>query len=158
VDARPEHEDQFDILHKTLGMPASCSYRHLDMELELETLEGPYDLVLAQGVLYHVYDHPRFLKNLHRLTRGVLVLEGHCSGHSDLLCRAAMEPADSLRASIHGPVIYPSAPWMVELVRWAGFSEVYYVDFPSDIEGDWGYDQLRRCMLVAVKTGELSRK
>ena len=151
IDARPEHEDQFDLLHQMLGMPDTCRYRHVDMETELETMKESYDLVLAQGVLYHVYDHPRFLKNMFRLTRRVLVLEGECSGRSDNLCIAKMEETANLRSSVHGPVIYPSLSWMVELLRWVGFRGITYVQLPLEVEDTWRFADLYRAMLVAVK-------
>lgn len=150
VDARPEHADQFTLLHGMLGLDDRCVYRHLDMEMELETMADTFDVVLAQGVMYHVYDHPRFIKNLKRLTRRLLVLEGGCSGRPDHLCKAEMEKADNLRASIHGPVLYPSLPWMVELLRWAGFRDVRYMQLPEGIPDTWGFAGLHRAMLIAV--------
>ncbi len=151
VDARPEHEDQFRLLHELLGMPKTCEYRNVDMESGLESLQEQYDLVLAQGVMYHVYDHPRFVRNLYRLTRKVLVLEGACSGRRDNLCKADIEDPMNLRESVHGPVLYPSLPWMITMLRWAGFKDVRYVAHPSGLKDICGFAGLWRAMLVAVK-------
>lgn len=151
VDARPEHEDQFRLLHEMLGMPKTCEYRNVDMESGLESLQESYDLVLAQGVMYHVYDHPRFVKNLCRLTRKVLVLEGACSGRSDNLCKADIEDPTNLRESVHGPVLYPSLPWMIRMLRWAGFKDIRYVGHPAEVQDICGFARLWRAMLVAVK-------
>ena len=151
IDARPEHQDQFRLLHHMLKLPASCRYETADMENGMENLPDSYDLVLAQGVMYHVYDHPRFIRNLYRLTRRILVLEGACSGCSDNLCAAVMEDTANLRASIHGPVIFPSLSWMIELLRWVGFKEVLYVNLPDGVKDTWGFDRLERAMLVALK-------
>ena len=151
IDARPEHARQFEWLHRLLALPDSCRYRHLDMERELPGLAGPYDLVLAQGVLYHVYDHPGFVRELYRLTGRLLVLEGDCSGYAGNVCLAKMEDTACLRYSIHGPAIYPSVRWMVELLRWAGFEQVGYVRLPAEIRDTWGFGRLRRAMLVALK-------
>jgi hypothetical protein len=107
--------------------------------------------VLAMGVLYHVYDHPRFIKNLYRITKSLLVLEGECSGRSDKLCQAHMEPVECLRSSIYGPVIYPSVSWMIDLMRWVGFRDVKYVAFPDDVSDRDGYRTLNRAMLVGQK-------
>lgn len=151
IDARPEHEDQFNMLHAALKMPNTCQYRNVDMEKELDTLDGAHDLVLAQGVMYHVYDHLTFVKNLYRLTGKVLILEGECSGHLDNVCTAFMEDVTNLRASIHGPAIFPSVSWMIALLRWAGFKKVSYVRYPADLEDRAGFSKLTRAMLVAEK-------
>lgn len=150
IDARPEHADQFRLLHTMLGLDARCAYRHVDMEQQLEQIERPYDVVLAQGVMYHTYDHPRFIRNLRRLTGKLLILEGGCSGRADFLCKADLERQDHLRASIHGPVLYPSVPWMMELLRWAGFRELHYVALPPGIPDRWGFSGLHRAMVAAV--------
>ena len=151
IDARPEHEEQFRVLHGLLNMPASCAYRHVDMEYGLEQLQETFDVVLAQGVMYHVYDHPRFLKNLFRLTNKVLVLEGGTSGYANRACWPDIEKTGHLRYSIHGPVLYPSVAWTIELLRWVGFREVLYVDLPDGIADTWGFQQLKRVMLAAIK-------
>ncbi len=151
VDARPEHEEQFRVLHGMLNLSESCAYRHVDMEYGLEQLQETFDVVLAQGVMYHVYDHPRFLKNLHRLTNKVLVLEGGTSGYANRACWPDIEKTGHLRYSIHGPVLYPSVSWTIELLHWVGFREVLYVDLPDGIADTWGFQQLKRVMLAAIK-------
>ena len=153
TDARPEHEEQFRLLRMMLGIAEErCAYRHVDMETGLEGIDDVFDVVLAQGVMYHVYDHPRFVRNLHRLTKRVLVLEGGCSGRTDFYCKADMEDTGNLRASIHGPVLYPSLPWMVELLRWVGFEDIRYVRLPADVPDRWGFGGFWRAMLVALKS------
>lgn len=151
IDARAEHEDQFHLLHRLLRMPETCQYRNVDMESGMESLDETFDLVLAQGVMYHVYDHPRFIRNLHRMTRKVLVLEGACSGRRDTHCRAALEDPNNLRESVHGPVLYPSLSWMITLLRWIGFHRVTYVGYPSDLPTSQEHAGLWRAMLVAEK-------
>lgn len=151
IDARPEHADQFKLLHAMLGLSESCCYRHVDMETELETMSETYDIVVAQGVLYHVYDQPRFLKNMYRLTNKVLVLEGECSGRADNLCIGTLEDANNIRSSLHGPAIYPSLPWMIQMARWAGFRKIHYVPLPENIEDGWGFSRLKRAMLACEK-------
>ena len=68
-----------------------------------------------------------------------------------MLCKAEMEQVGNLRASIHGPVLYPSLPWMVTLLRWVGFRQVKYVMYPADLPDANGYAGLWRAMLVAEK-------
>jgi SAM-dependent methyltransferase len=152
VDARPEHEDQFRLVGHMLGIPEpKCRFLRGDVEFGLEQITDTFDLVLCMGVMYHVFDHPRFVKNLFRLTRKVLVLEGACSGRRDNLCKADIEDPLKLRESVHGPVLYPSLPWMIAMLRWAGFKDVRYVAYPSDLPDAAGYAGLWRAMLVAVK-------
>lgn len=150
-DARPEHEDQFRLLQHVLHIGPNCSYRNLDMELEMERMSDTFDLVLAQGVLYHVYDQPRFLRNLYRLTGRAAVVEGECSGRSDHMCWAGLENTDNLRMSIHGPVLAPSLPWMAEMLRWAGFRDLCYIRLPPGVADGWGFGKLKRAMILALK-------
>ena len=151
IDARTEHADQFHLLQQMLKFDDSIQYQHCDMEYGLENLKESFDLVLAQGVMYHVYDHPRFIRNLYRLTRKVLVLEGDCSGRLDRLCQAVMEDTGTMRASIHGPSLAPSIPWAVDLLRWVGFRNLTYVCLPSEVQDQWGFHRLYRAMIVAEK-------
>ena len=151
IDARPEHADQFHVLRHMLKIGPSTQYQHVDMEYGMENLKDSFDVVLAQGVMYHVYDHPRFIRNLYRLTRKVLVLEGDCSGRLDRLCQAGMEDTGTMRASIHGPSLAPSIPWAVDLLRWVGFRNLTYVCLPSEVQDQWGFHRLYRAMIVAEK-------
>lgn len=151
IDARPEHEEQFRLVHGMVHASERCHYRHVDMEFGLEQLSDTYDLVSAQGVMYHVFDHPRFCRNLYQLTRHGLILEGACSGRTDEYCRPMLENPKDLRESIHGPVLYPSLRWMIEVMRWAGFRDVRYINFPSDLPPSKHHDTLWRAMLIAVK-------
>lgn len=150
-DARPEHEEQFRLLHETLAAPDSCAYRNIDMEYGFETLDRRFDVVLAMGTIYHVYDHARFLQNIYRSCDGIAVIEGECSGRADNFCQAHLEDVSNVRSAIHGPVIYPSASWVVDLMRWVGFRNVQYVELPEETEDRWGFHQLRRAMFVGEK-------
>lgn len=151
VDARPEHQEQFALLHRMVGASSTCQYQSVDIEYGLEQLQGSHDLVLAQGVMYHVFDHPRFLKNLYRLTKHTLILEGSCSGRTDEFCRPRMENPKDPRESLHGPALYPSVSWMAEVARWAGFRRIRYVDFPSDLPPSMVHRGLWRAMLMCEK-------
>lgn len=151
LDARPEHEEQFKLLHRMTGARDTCRYQHLDMEYGLEQFDQPHDIVSAQGVLYHVFDHPRFVKNLYRLTRKLVILEGACCGRTDEYCRPLIENPKDLRESIHGPVLYPSLAWMIDVMKWAGFRDITYINYPSDLPPSKAHDGLWRAMLVGVK-------
>ena len=150
-DARPEHEDQFRLLQDVLRIGPKCSYRNLDMEKEMDHMDETFDLVLAQGVLYHVYDQPRFVRNLYRLTGRAVVVEGYCSGRSDHMCLASLEETENLRMSIHGPVLAPSLAWMVEMLRWAGFRDLCYILLPPGVADAWEFGKLKRAMILALK-------
>lgn len=151
VDGRAETETPFNLVHGLLDAPSTCTFRLGDMEYGLESIEETFDIVLAQGVLYHVFDHPRFMRNLHRLTNKFLVLEGMASGRLDMMCRAVIERTEKSRLSIHGPALVPSIPWTVDLLRWTGFRDLTYVDPPDDAPDHWIFDRLLRSMIIARK-------
>lgn len=151
IEARPEHLDQCAILSAMLPDSKACRFRALDMENEMEQLTEPFDVVFSMGVMYHVFDHVRFARNLYRLTRRALYLAGACSGHPGMMCEAVIEDKKNLRASIHGPVLFPSVAWMVEVLRWVGFNKVYYQRWPAFQEDKAGCNRLHSATLVAVK-------
>jgi SAM-dependent methyltransferase len=150
-DARPEHEEQFALLHATLQAATSCTYRSIDMERDFESLTETFDIVLAMGTIYHVYDHARFIQNLYRTCNKIAVIEGQCSGNSEYMCFATMEDTTISRSGLHGPVIYPSVAWVIDLMRWAGFRNVKYVELPEELDDRWGFWTFNRAMLVGEK-------
>lgn len=151
LEARPDHEDHFELLRQMLRLPDTCVFQQGDMEYGMEALNETFDLVLAQGVMYHVYDHPRFVKNLYRLSRRMVIVEGDCSGRDDDFCYPVIENVQDPRASIYGPSLEPSLSWMIILLRWAGFKDVAYVRPPAEVEESWGFRRLGRAMVVGMK-------
>lgn len=151
IDARPEHEEQFKVLRRTVGGVEASEYRHVDMENQLEQISEPVDVVFCMGVLYHVFDHPRFAKNLFRLSKRMAYVAGACSGRADLLCEARIEDPKNLRESIHGPVLFPSVAWTIDVLRWAGFSKVMYQPWPPGVRDAAGHRRLWSTTLLAIK-------
>ncbi len=73
---RPEGPGRqgFDIAHEALGSKVDPVMGDF-MTMDLDTLGGPFDVVLMLGVLYHLKEPLTALERLRRVTSGVLVVE-----------------------------------------------------------------------------------
>jgi tRNA (mo5U34)-methyltransferase len=121
--------------------------RDLDIdptELTVESVGGPYDIVLFLGVLYHLPDPMQVLERLRGVTRGVLVLETEVG--MLLTRRAAVEfyPKTELNKD---PTNWwaPNVAAMTGMLRAAGFSDIAVAwkrPFPSRA-AKWAYHLIR---------------
>ncbi len=85
---------------------------------------GPADVVLCFGLLYHLENPFRALRNLHALTGKVLLVESMCLPSNLPL----MELRDECRTADQGlqfVAFYPSEACLAKLMYRAGFSFVY---------------------------------
>jgi SAM-dependent methyltransferase len=94
--------------------------------LPLNELE-PRDLVLCAGLLYHLENPFRVIRNLHALTRKVLIVEGMCTPGPT----ATMELLDegiSKDQGLNFVAFYPTEACLVKMLYRAGFPFVYSFD------------------------------
>jgi len=83
-----------------------------------------HDLVLCAGLLYHLENPFRVIRNLHALTRRVLIVEGMCTPGPG----AAMELLDegsSKDQGLHFVAFYPTEECLVKMLYRSGFPFVY---------------------------------
>jgi SAM-dependent methyltransferase len=84
----------------------------------------PHDLILCAGLLYHLENPFRVIRNLHALTRKVLIVEGMCRPGSG----AAMELLDEGSSEDQGlsfVAFYPTEACLVKMLYRSGFPFVY---------------------------------
>ena len=84
----------------------------------------PRDLVLCAGLLYHLENPFRVIRNLHALTRKVLIVEGMCTPGPG----AAMELLDEGSSNDQGlnfVAFYPTQGCLVKMLYRSGFPFVY---------------------------------
>jgi SAM-dependent methyltransferase len=157
VDGREEHRAQLDIVRRMTGCE---NVEFLLMNLEdLSPLSGRrFDVVSAQGILHHLYDHLAFVKRLFELSARLLILDTHINGRvdptADMFLEAAENPRDSPFSRLS---LTPSLSVLVELVKAAGFRTIHWVPYPGQIVRNddarsdrYGYGALRRIMLAAA--------
>jgi FkbM family methyltransferase len=87
---------------------------------------GRFDLVLCFGLLYHLENPLRAVRNLRGLTEKCLLLESMCvpEEKSSMLLREEPEQGDQSLTSV---ACYPSEGSMVKMLYRAGFAAVYRV-------------------------------
>lgn len=156
IDGRHEHEAQFYFLKRILPS-LNVDFQLLNVEELNEHIKGKFDVVSAQGILYHLYDQASFIGNLHRLTGDILILDTLLNGRLDDSVILMREDAMNLRDSPFCELsLAPSLPVVVELMRQGGYKDIYIVPYPGMIrdsngkvvDGN-GYQLYRRIMLVA---------
>jgi len=111
---------------------------------------GQFDLVLCFGLLYHLENPFRAIRNLHSLTDKVLLVESMCAPGVD----ASMELLDEYQKEDQGltyVAFYPTEACLVKMLYRAGFPFVYgFVNPPdhADFQSTKGRKRART-MLVA---------
>ncbi len=108
------------------------TYRAADVE-DLPLAEmGTFDLVLCFGLLYHLENPFRAIRNLHSLTGRILLIETMRIPSSE----TTMELLDEGHAedqSLNYVAFYPSEAALIKMLYRAGFSHVYrFVSLPVD--------------------------
>lgn len=113
---------------------------------------GTFDLVLCVGLLYHLENPFRAIRNLHCLTDKVLVVESMCAPGSE----PAMELLDEYPAEDQGlnyVAFYPTESCLVKMLYRAGFPFVYgFTSLPEhELFHATRWQKKQRTMLVAAK-------
>jgi SAM-dependent methyltransferase len=88
---------------------------------------APSDLVLCAGLLYHLENPFRVIRNLHALTEKVLIIEGMCTPGTG----ATMELLDEGTSKDQGlnfVAFYPTEACLVKMLYRSGFPFVYLFD------------------------------
>lgn len=148
-DVRRVHERQHALLRKH-ARPASRTRFHL---LDASTGMPPklHDLLLVQGVLYHLYDHYGFLRALYQATNRWLLLDTELSGRADLYNLCKLENPEDPRMGATGIALYPSYLTVLALLQQVGFATIARVLPPDDVADLHGYRHRRRVMLLCAK-------
>jgi SAM-dependent methyltransferase len=118
LDGRPEN-----VAEAARRNPA-VRFHAADVEDASLSRFGRFDLVLCFGLLYHLENPFRAIRNLFGLTRSVLVMES--------MCIPGEQPVLDLRDECHGEdqslhyvAFYPSEPALVKMLYRAGYAHVY---------------------------------
>lgn len=124
-----------------------------DIENPLVQELGSFDLVLCFGLLYHLENPIRAVRNLHVLTRGIIVIESMVLPHQ-LPLAAVMDERYSEDQSVNYISFVPSEACIIKLLYNAGFVAVYKpqrLPRHTDFQTSLAYRR-QRTVLVAAKT------
>ena len=114
---------------------------------------GVFDLVLCVGLLYHLENPFRAIRNLHALTSKVLLIETMCLPGTQPTMELLDEGASENQA-LNYVAFYPSESCLIKMLYQAGFPHVYRF---KHLPADWQFiatvwRQKSRTFLVASKT------
>lgn len=155
IDGRPVHRGQLEALRELAGTPG-VGFELVDVE-DLSPLRGRrYDVVIAQGILHHLYDHLRFLRDVTRLARRLLIIDTHVTNTITATATMRRQQRQGRGSPVSSLSLTPSVAMLVELMRAAGCREILHVPWPGRIRAQdgsvvdvYGYRQMYRVMLVA---------
>ena len=115
-----------------------------------------FDIVLFQGIFYHLPDPVAGLRIAADLTRELLVLNtASCNAHPDGVLVAYEESTKRLVSGVHGLAWMPTGPKVVaSILRWLGFAEIRCFYWLTDTVPAQP-DNLGRIVMVASRSPEL---
>src|SRR5713101_2373991 len=115
--------------------------RHPEIKFQTKDVEDPsfaefglFDLVLCVGLLYHLENPFRAIRNLHALTGKVLIVESMCvpGPEPELLL---LEEGKGHDQGLNYVAFYPTEACLVKMLYRAGFPFVYGFDrLPPDVQ------------------------
>jgi len=145
-DARPENISEARRRHPR------PQFHVYDIE-DANVLElGSFDLVLCFGLLYHLENPCRAIRNLHNLTGKVLIIESMITPHKWPMAALVSEGVSESQ-SLRYVALVPSKAYLIDMLCRAGFPAVYEaVQLPDheDFRPSLLHHQ-RRTILVASK-------
>jgi tRNA (mo5U34)-methyltransferase len=139
-------------IEEALRRNPDISFRVMDIEDKDITTLGMFDLTLCFGLLYHLENPFRAIRNLYSVTGKILMIESMYVplGWPALLIR---DEGEGLDQALNRIALYPSQVALVKMSYQAGFSHVYEVtDLPDhkDYRASMTHKQ-RRTVLVASR-------
>jgi SAM-dependent methyltransferase len=115
---------------------------------------GSYDLVLGLGLLYHLENPFRAIRNLYALTGSILIIDSMCIPAKLPVLHLRDENSAAEDQGLTPAVFYPSEACLVKMLYRAGFSTVSrparLPDHP-EFHGTWKQKKVRT-MLVAARS------
>ena len=133
--------------------------RYPDIEFNVADVEatsigerGPYDLVLCVGLLYHLENPLRALRNFSAMARKFLVIESYATPHKQTTFYLREESALEDQ-SLTSLALYPSESSLLKICYRVGFSAVYrFSHLPKHEDFQGGIRRgPQRTMLLASK-------
>ena len=109
----------------------NVEFYHADAEDPFLPNLVSFDLVLCTGLLYHLENPFRAIRNLHGLTGKILLLESMCVPE-DAPLLYLMEEAKVEDQGMNYIAFYPSEGCLIKMLYQAGFSSVYRFGYLPD--------------------------
>jgi tRNA (mo5U34)-methyltransferase len=156
IDGRATHIDQARFVLSVEGVDPTRYRLTTANVFDLDLLqEGPFDLVLCLGLLYHVAKPVELLESVASVNTDLLLVDTALSRAAGPYLEIRREPADDPRMAVEGSlVLRPSREAMLALASSLGYSVgVLKPDF-SDYTGCADYEgEIRRAFVCARRAG-----
>jgi SAM-dependent methyltransferase len=125
IDARPGNVERLRELQP--GLPA----RAFDIEQQSLQALGPHDVVFCYGLLYHLENPFRAIRELASVCRELLILETQVADHLlPLVCME--EETATVSQALQGVGCRPTPSFVALALREAGMTHVYAAATPPD--------------------------
>jgi SAM-dependent methyltransferase len=126
--------------------------RTADVEDPAIAAFGSADLVFCLGLLYHLENPFRAVRNLSQITEKIMVIESMCTW-DELPVLHLREERDFEDQGLRNIAFYPSESCLVKMLYRGGFAKVYrFAHLPDSAEFRGSGGQIRRrTMLVAAR-------
>ena len=156
LEGRPEYRDQMALVANRVGL--NPRFVVADVEDREALSRQRSDVVLAQGILHHIYDHLSFVQGLYQATGKMLILDTHLNARMDATANMWVENQSNVRDSPFSRLsLCPSLTVLVSLLKCVGFRKIYHVPYPRRVRDTKGnaidpyrYRSLRRIMLACL--------
>jgi SAM-dependent methyltransferase len=103
---------------------SGIAFKYADVEDDEIARSGSYDLVLCVGLLYHLENPLRALRNLSAMTRKVLLVESYATPQKQTALYLREEPSFEDQ-SLTSLALYPSETTLIKICYRIGFAGVY---------------------------------
>ena len=146
-DGRPQN------IEEAKRRNSGIEFRHADVEDPSIIRSGPYDMVLCVGLLYHLENPLRALRNLSAMAGRLLLIESYATPQKETALYLREEPAFNDQ-SLTSLALYASESALIKISYKIGFSCVYrFVPFPDheDFKNLMGRKR-QRTMLLASRS------
>jgi SAM-dependent methyltransferase len=148
IDGRPENAAEARA--RVPGLEVQVA----DAEDDSLRRAGSYDLVLGLGLLYHLENPFRAIRNLHALTGRILIIDSMCVPVRLPVLHLREENSVAEDQGLTPAVFYPSESCLIKMLYRVGFAVVsrpaWLPDHP-EFRGTWKQKKVRT-MLVATRS------
>jgi len=160
IDARPMHVDQANLVFRAKGVPQE-RYRFVVGNVfagDLETLGGPFDVVLCLGLLYHVCKPMELFERIRAVSRDVLVIDSTVLADARNIIELRHEPLEDPRMSADYQLVFLPSPSAVhDMAVASGYSCATLEPRFDDWEGCDDFRGGDRYAFVCARESEPSR-
>jgi tRNA (mo5U34)-methyltransferase len=159
IDARPMHVEQAELVFRANDIPPD-RYRFVTGNVfggDLAALDGPFDIVLCLGLLYHVCKPMELFERIAAINTDVLVVDSTVLADPRNLIELRHEPLDDPRMSADYQLVFLPSPSAVQtMVAAAGYTCLTLEPRFDDWEGSDDFRAGDRYAFICTRRSSLA--